>query len=55
MLQIILDYHIISVFIAVLGGTFFVWFERHAGKLNMSDKELIERYLELVKRNNRRK
>lgn len=55
MLQIILDYHVVLVVMAVLGGTFLVWFDGYAGKLRMSDKELIERYIELVKRNNRRK
>lgn len=44
-----MDYSVILVAIFVITGMFYTWFQYHHGKANLSDRELLERYLTLVR------
>jgi hypothetical protein len=50
MSQFLLDYSTILIFALVFILMFLFWFERFAGKLQMSDKEILERWISLQKR-----
>lgn len=50
MSQFLLDYSTILIFALVFILMFLFWFERFAGKLQMSDREILERWVFLQKR-----
>jgi hypothetical protein len=48
--SLMMDYSIILVAGAVSAGIFLAWFELYAGKLGMSGKEIMDRYVDLQRR-----